>query len=407
MKIIIFSYLFPNKKFPHYGIFNLSRAKSLQKLGHEVIVIAPVSINPHVNYLYPNFHPVKMLKLFAKFLAIDSYEYFEEIKVYHPKWLKLPDKYFWKNHSGILKFFINHKVERIIKLYRPEIIIGTWINPFGVYISSISKQLGITNFIIAEGSDILILPKIYKGWPTIEQKINKNCDLIISVSENMKTKISENTKLVNVNVIRNGYDSESFYLNEEEAKLRNKTLKIINVANFNKVKGQDILLKAIKLLNIEVEVTFVGDGPELTRCRKYVEENGIKDKVNFLGKISHQNIMPLLKQHDIFCLPSRSEGLPSAPLEAMACGLPVVGFDVGGMSEIIINDFNGFLCNPESLDDLAHKLIMASSKKWEYMQISKWVESNFSWMSWANNINLAYKSIIKTKIQIPLNEYVN
>lgn len=70
----------------------------------------------------------------------------------------------------------------------------------------------------------------------------------------------------------------------------------------------------------------------------------------------------------------------------MACGLPVVGTNVGGMNEIIISGFNGYLCESESPEDLAEKITMASSSEWNRIEISNWVKSNFSWNTWAQNI---------------------
>ena len=394
MKILIFSYLFPNSSFPYYGIFNLSRAKALEKSGCEVIVIAPISLNPYMRNLFPKFRLLETINLFRKMNSVPNIEYFDGIKVYHPKWLKLPNKMFWKYHSEILHFYIGRKVQKIIKSFTPDLIISTWLNPYAVYSVYLKNKLHIMNFALAEGSDLLILPFQYGGWNKIEETINNNCELVIAVSNRMKQYMEEKTKLNNVEIIRNGYDADIFLFSNHNKPKNNNTLRIISVANFYRVKGQDILLNALSYLNTPFELTLVGDGPELENCKKIVHNHKLEKIVHFIGEVQHKKLPDELVKHDIFCLPSRSEGFPAAPLEAMGCGLPVVSSDVGDMDEIIISGFNGLLFKSESSTDLAEKLTLAANINWEKKEISNWVENRFSWNSWASQIIEKYNDYL-------------
>jgi glycosyltransferase involved in cell wall biosynthesis len=391
MKIIIFSNLFPNIKYPTYGIFNLSRARALRNAGYDVLVIAPISLNPHMDFFSPGLKIKALIKYYKNYLSIPKSEYIFGIKVIHPWWIKTPNKLFSKYHVNVLQFFIGRETAKTIRNFQADLIISTWLNPFAVYAKYVRKKSSIIYFAIAEGSDVLIDSFRYGGWDKIEKTINENCELVIAVSEMMKTEMQKKTNLKNIKIVRNGYDKDLFFFNERHKIEKNSIFKILHVGGFYTVKGQDILLRALSYVNIPVKVTLIGVGPELEKCQKYVQNCNLQAKVQFLGQVPHNGIADLLYKSDLFCMPSRSEGLPAAPLEAMACGLPVVGTNVGGMSEIIKSGFNGYLCKPDSPEDIAEKIMMAYITNWDRIEISNWVKNNFSWDTWVKGIMEAYQ----------------
>lgn len=306
--------------------------------------------------------------------------------------MKFPNKIFFKYLSDIIHFTIGKKINKIIDDFNPDLIIGTWLNPFGAYAKYVDDK-NITYFALAEGDDGLIHPFKYRGWRRIESRINRNCRAVIAVSERMKQKMLEKTGLKNIKLIRNGYDEGIFNFKPGKCKENNYVIKIITVANFYYVKGHDLLLDALKHLNKDVKLTLIGSGPLMENCAEKVKAENLSDKVEFLGSVPHDKISGLLRQHDLFCLPSRSEGMPGAPLEAMACGLPVVAFDVGGLNEIIINGYNGYLCKPESATDLAEKILLTAEKEWDSYKISEWVSTNYSWKNWATTVLEEYNNL--------------
>jgi glycosyltransferase involved in cell wall biosynthesis len=404
MKIIIFSHLFPNKNFPTNGVFNYSRAKALTNAGHDVLIIAPISLNPHKIHFFPKIKISALIKYYSSLLSIPKIEFINGIKVFHPRWLKPPNKNFSKYHAYALHFFIGRKTEKIIRDFKPDMIISTWMNPFGVYSKYINKKLNIIYFAIGEGCDVLRSPYIFKGWKSIEKTINDNCELVIAVSDRMQARIQQNTKLKNVKLIRNGYDGELFFYKGKDKLRKDKYLKLLHVGNFYLVKGQDVLIKSLLSINIPVRLTLIGIGPELEKCQQYVQNNNLQEKVQFLGQVLQDKIPDILRENDIYCQPSRSEGLPAAPLEAMACGLPVVGTNVGGMHEIIKDGFNGYLCEPDSPEDIAEKIMMAYKTDWDNIEISNWAKNNFSWNTWVKCIIEAYRISSHSKIMSQPNE---
>jgi D-inositol-3-phosphate glycosyltransferase len=119
---------------------------------------------------------------------------------------------------------------------------------------------------------------------------------------------------------------------------------------------------------------------------KFIVENNLNNRINLIGRIDHSQLKYYLDKADIFCMPSRYESFGLAALEAMACGIPVVAANVGGLSELIINGFNGYLCERDSPKLLAKSIEKAASEKWDYANIAKWAEENYSWKKWAEKI---------------------
>ena len=91
---------------------------------------------------------------------------------------------------------------------------------------------------------------------------------------------------------------------------------------------------------------FIGSGPQLSQLQEIARSNGIK--ANFLGNIPNHELPKILNQHELFVLPSLWEGMPKTLLEAMACGLPVIGTNVSGTKEVIKDGENGILCDTDA-----------------------------------------------------------
>jgi glycosyltransferase involved in cell wall biosynthesis len=105
------------------------------------------------------------------------------------------------------------------------------------------------------------------------------------------------------------------------------------VANFRWMKGHEDLIRAFHLLpaDLPAKLVLAGDGPELPRVSRLAEELGLGDRVVFLGRVAE--VAPVLRASDLFVLASRHEGLPTAILEAMAAGLPLLVTDWEGARE--------------------------------------------------------------------------
>lgn len=126
-------------------------------------------------------------------------------------------------------------------------------------------------------------------------------------------------------------------------------------------KGQEVVIKAISRLNkqgFNFEYYLVGSGDN-TYLRSKADENGVADKVKFLGSLPHSEVFKYLDNIDIYVQPSLTEGLPRALVEAMSRGCTSLGTNVGGIPELISNDY---LFSKESVDELVNILKNITSK---------------------------------------------
>lgn len=131
---------------------------------------------------------------------------------------------------------------------------------------------------------------------------------------------------------------------------------ILSVGNLYPVKGHDVLLRALALIAGDSaasawSVAIAGRGDAESSLRQLANELGIAERVQFLGLRS--DVPDLLAAADLFVLPSRSEGLPLALIEAMGASLPIVSTDVGGIAEVVARDVEARLVRPENPAELA------------------------------------------------------
>lgn len=118
---------------------------------------------------------------------------------------------------------------------------------------------------------------------------------------------------------------------------------VMHMSNFRPVKRIDTVMRVFARIGASMPAVLLlaGDGPELTTARRLARELGIAERVHFLG--AQENVMPLLSMADLFLLPSEQESFGLAALEAMACEVPVVASNAGGLPELIEHGTTGFL----------------------------------------------------------------
>lgn len=213
--------------------------------------------------------------------------------------------------------------------------------------------------------------------------VNRFFNRVLAVSDEVRSFCLSHDNLPpeRVETLYNGVDLDEVAAKAECYDARSRlgidvgTPLISTVANIRPVKGIDVLLRAAGVVCREFpEATFLIIGSTLVPdtyadLESLVESIGIRANVRFLGQIS--NLFPILRESNVFCLPSRSEGFSNALIEAMACGLPCVATRVGGNPEALTEGAEGFLVESEDYELLADRILRLLRDPQKAMQMGK------------------------------------
>ncbi|ALL08266.1 N-acetyl-alpha-D-glucosaminyl L-malate synthase BshA [Pedobacter sp. PACM 27299] len=212
------------------------------------------------------------------------------------------------------------------------------------------------------GTDITLVGKDPTYKPVVTFSINKS-DGVTTVSQNLKEDTEAHFEITNeIKVIPNFIDFNRFSLKPKDhfkkAIAPNNERILIHTSNFRKVKRtQDVILTFEKIQKtIPSKLLMVGDGPERVYCEQLCRDLGICEHVRFLGK--QDAIEEILSVSDLFLMPSESESFGLAALEAMACKVPAITSNAGGLPELNVDGFCGFMSNVGDVNDMAAKGIL-------------------------------------------------
>jgi glycosyltransferase involved in cell wall biosynthesis len=146
-------------------------------------------------------------------------------------------------------------------------------------------------------------------------------------------------------------------------------------------------------------LVLVGDGSERARLERRAEALSVRHAVRFVGEVEHENTVAYLRLAEVFVRPSRSEGLGTAFLEAMASGLPVVGTPVGGIPDFLRDGENGLLVKPGSAEALTEAVdrLLSDGRLGRELAASAaaLVRSRYRWDHIAEQIAALYDELLE------------
>jgi N-acetyl-alpha-D-glucosaminyl L-malate synthase BshA len=211
------------------------------------------------------------------------------------------------------------------------------------------------------GTDITLVGKDPSYEPVVTFSINQS-DGVTSVSEDLKKETYEFFKITrDIEVIPNFIDLEKFKKQKKDhfkkAICPNGEALIVHTSNFRKVKRIKDVLDIFYNIQKEIpaKLLMIGDGPERAKAEKQAHDLGIAHDVRFLGK--QEAVEEVLSVADLFLMPSEKESFGLAALEAMACEVPVISSNTGGLPELNVQGITGFMSNVGDVEDMTRNAL--------------------------------------------------
>jgi colanic acid/amylovoran biosynthesis glycosyltransferase len=227
-------------------------------------------------------------------------------------------------------------------------------------VTMLASQLsGVGYSITFHGPHIFFEPTLL----ALREKV-KYAKFIVCISNYCKSQImlfSDSKDWHKLHIVHCGVDIDTYSVAEPIAKiLSSEAIKLLYVGRLAAEKGVPVLLNSLISLKSEgfdFHLTLLGDGPERMALEAKVKEQGLENNVHFGGFASQETVRKTLQNSDVFILPSFAEGVPVSLMEAMACGVPVIGTNVGGVTELIEHGVSGLVVSPSDEVSLKHAIL--------------------------------------------------
>jgi glycosyltransferase involved in cell wall biosynthesis len=235
-----------------------------------------------------------------------------------------------------------------------------------------------------------------------EIALNKQFNRLVVVSRYMRNEL-----------IRNGFDVRKIEIHppvpraaesDVQSSFSDKNL-ILFAGQIIRGKGVDVLLRALSLVNMPFECIILGEGSHKASCEKLSVRLGLQDRVKFLGFVPQEELREYYKECTAVAISSMwPEPFATIGMEVMRYGLPVVAFDVGGISDWLVDGNNGYLVPPgnctayaERLERLLRDKVLARSMGENGLKL---VNEKFSFDSYIDDLERMFSTIItETKKQ--------
>ena len=210
------------------------------------------------------------------------------------------------------------------------------------------------------GTDITLTGLEVSFLPTMKFSVQKS-DGVTAVSEFLRTKtqsqyeITKDIKVIpnfiNLDIYKKVNNKETVCLKEKLSKNGEKIL--VHTSNFRPLKRVDDAIRIFKKINDKIpsKLLLIGDGPERSKCEYLVKDLGLNDAVKFYGE--QEAFTEILSVSDLFLMPSQSESFGLSALEAMACGVPVISSNAGGLPELNLHGETGYIAEIGDVNKMA------------------------------------------------------
>lgn len=352
MKIGVITSAYPEYEDDPHGIFVHRLMKEIVKQGHEVHVLAPFTGGKSDFVLdgvkvekFNYFYPTRYQKLAGRSGMIDNVKEGYLVKL------------------QFLTFLLFNLINSCKKFKNMDVVNVQWPIPNGLGALFLKWFYHVPYINTIHGEEVY-LSKRYHTMFIIRSMVNHSFKTITNSSATRKACLDAGLDQEKLDTIPFGVDT-SFYKPLEVPK-DEEVFQILSVGYLIERKGHKYLIMAVNELlkhHSNVRLKIVGSGPLEEQIRNQITELDLNEYVEILGNVSDDDLFKIYNSSDLFILPSiidsqgNTEGLGVVLIEAMACGLPVIGSDIGGIPDIIQNRETGLLVPQKDVEKLSKAII--------------------------------------------------
>ncbi len=330
LRVLSIATLYPNDLTPNFGVFVERQMQAVVKRGDvELVLLNPIGLPPFPLSLHPRYRGLGDLP---------QAEERGGVTVLRPHFRLLP---------GIGGRFNARSVARAVlplarKLHAEapfDLVDAQFFYPDGPAAVQVAQALGLPSSIKARGADIHHWGKS----PGVAEQVlaaGRQATGLLSVAEGLADDMAElGIDRAKITIHRTGLNADLFRpydprMCRDELGLPRDAPVLACVGALIPRKGQTYAIEAMPLLPDAV-LLLAGQGPDEAALKSTAERLGVADRVRFLGAVPHDRLPIVLNAADVFVLPTASEGLANAWVEALACGTPVVTTPIPGATELL------------------------------------------------------------------------
>lgn len=403
MRIAVLTSSYPRYKGDGVAPFVKSISESLKNRGHQISVIAPYDIDVRKD-------PDSKIDVHRfKYIWPDDLHLLGHARSMKADVKLNPIVFF------LLPLFLIASILNLIskcKEINAEIIHAHWVIPNGLSASIASIFLKVPFIVSLHGSDIYFADKNFL-FRAVAKWVLSRSSYVTACSQELYNRAKKINSDINIELLAWGADPNIFKPIEDRNKIRSKygwspdEVVITTLGRFVYKKGFESLISITPELpkkETKLRVVIGGSGPLEKELKEQVKKLNLNEIVSLPGQIPWYEVPEFLASSDIFVLPSQRDeygnldGLPTVLLEAMACGLPCVANDIGGVNLVIKHQENGFLVDPsyeKKIIEHLSNLIINKDRRLELGQQARLsIIQNFNW----ENVSIFLEQILNNSI---------
>jgi teichuronic acid biosynthesis glycosyltransferase TuaC len=349
LRVLSIATLFPDAARPNFGLFV---EKSLRALaaqpGIELTIVAPVGLPPF---------PLSLNKRYRALRNLPQREQWNGLTILRPRFTLIPRIGARFNPANIARAILP-----VIRGRTFDVVDAQFFYPDGPAAMRVAEALGLPFSIKARGADISHFGHEPATAPQLLAAANRAAGLL-AVSDAMRGEMGAiGIDPAKIAVHYTGIDKSRFAPGDRaEARAAfgmDDAPTILTVGALIPRKGQALVIEALPALP-DVVYCLAGAGEEESRYRRLAEQLGVSNRVHFMGPVANADLPLLYRAADVVVMPSASEGLANAWVEALACGTPIVISDAGGAAELVTSPIAGRIAQrtPEAITEAVQAIL--------------------------------------------------